>query len=276
MSSVQTLRTELQARIDDGLLELPLLPGVAAEVMELCNDEEVGAGVLAARLQADPALAGHVLAAANCALYAPTEPIVSLQQAVSRLGFATLSEITVSVALHGAVFSVPGFESLLGGIWTHSASAGAWSKEVARARRANVEGAYLCGLLHDIGRPIGLQLLVDVAEAAGVELTADVLVPVLDEVHAELGARLVESWELSDWVAAAARHHHDPEAAPEHLDVVRTVALADALAHWSLGGADGPPPVDHPCLGPLDLYAEELDALLRHRGEVADFARLCS
>ena len=37
----------------------------------------------------------------------------------------------------------------------------AFAKEIARMRRANVESAFLCGLLHDIGKPVILQALAD-------------------------------------------------------------------------------------------------------------------
>ena len=34
-------------------------------------------------------------------------------------------------------------------------------------RRANVESAFLCGLLHEVGKPVLLQLIVDVARELG-------------------------------------------------------------------------------------------------------------
>ena len=43
----------------------------------------------------------------------------------------------------------------------------AYAKEIARLRRSNVEGAFLCGLLHDIGKPVLLQTLVDIQRSFG-------------------------------------------------------------------------------------------------------------
>ena len=48
-------------------------------------------------------------------------------------------------------------------LWAHSAAAGAWAREIARLRRMNVESAFLIGLMHDIGRPVLLQLVSDLA-----------------------------------------------------------------------------------------------------------------
>ena len=78
------IRARLVQRIAERRLELPLLPQTAADVMTLCNDTSCDAVVLSALIQRDQALAAHTLHVSNSAAYAPREPIVSLQQAVSR------------------------------------------------------------------------------------------------------------------------------------------------------------------------------------------------
>lgn len=248
-------------RAQDGLLELPVLPAVASEVLGLVDREDADARTLADLVQRDPSLAAHVLRVANSPLYAPNEPIVSLTQAIGRLGLRTLREIAVSVAVRGAVFKVEGHEARVEELWSHAQATAAVAREIARARRANVEAAFLSGLLHDIGAPIVLQGLVDECERGGFAACEVDVDGAIETLHAYVGADLVRRWGLPCWVAQSVLHHHVPAGAEEALDVVRTVALADELAHWlqEAEGAGIPPGLEH--AEALELYAEDIEEL---------------
>ena len=263
------LRAELQQRIAERRLELPMLPQAAADVLASCNDSDSDAARLAALIQRDQALAAHTLHVSNSAAYAPREPIVSLQQAVSRLGSRTMRDIAVAVAMRSKVFALPGQEERLHAMWVHAASSGAWAKEIARARRRNVEGAFLSGLLHDIGQPVVLQVLLDRPRAASAP-DDELLERLIREFHAEVGASVLESWKLPAWMCSAVRHHHDPDAAGEHAEFARTAQLADLLAHAARVPDEATDAVlrSHPVLSDLDLYAEDVDALFARREAV--------
>src|SRR5947209_8573150 len=80
---------ELYARLlEDGRLSLPVLPEAAAQIMTAANDEGADARRLTDVVRRDPALASNLLRIANSSLYAPRVPIVSLQQAIARMGFS--------------------------------------------------------------------------------------------------------------------------------------------------------------------------------------------
>ncbi len=260
-------RTILE-RVHKGEIPLPLLPDVAARVLGLQQEDDCDARELADLIHGDPSLAAHVLRVSNSPLYMPSEPIVSLQQAVTRLGIDTVAEIAVSIAVRGRIFSVPGYEDLLVELWTHSALAGAYARAVARLRRANVEGAFLAGLLHDVGRPVALQVVLDFSEEKHLGLGESQVLALVDEVHAALGAILVERWTLPAWMGVAARYHHDPEAAPAGVDSARVACAADVLAHWATDADDATPPPRHAVFGALNLYEEDIDELVRLRDDV--------
>ena len=261
------LRAQLVQRIAERRLELPMLPQSAAEVLDVCNDSSCDAARLAALIQRDQSLAAHTLHVSNSAAYAPREPIVSLQQAVSRLGFKTMCDIAVAVALRSKVFVLLGQEERLRAMWVHSALSGAWAKEIARVRRRNVEGAFLAGLLHDIGAAVVLQSALELWRGQHVapdELQLDRLI---QEFHAEVGGIVLTCWKLPDWMCSAVRWHHDPDLAGEHAEYARTAQLADLLAHASEQPDEFTDNVlrTHPVLADLDLYDEETDALFARR-----------
>jgi len=266
-SNETRIRAQLLQRIAEQRLELPMLPQTAADVMTVCNDTSCDAARLAGLIQRDQALAAHTLHVANSAAYAPREPIVSLQQAVSRLGFKTMCDIAVAVAMRSKIFVLKGQEERLRTMWVHSAMSGAWAKEIARARRHNVEGAFLSGLLHDIGAPVVLQAALDLFRAAGAQPDVALLDRLIHEFHAEVGGIVLTSWKLPDWMCAAVRWHHDPELSGEHVDFARTAMLADLLAHASETPDEATDEVlrTHPVLSDLDLYDEETEALFARR-----------
>ena len=259
----------LSERARSGKLSLPVLPTVAVEMLATVDDDRVDARSLAEKIQRDPSLAAHVLRVSNSARFAPKEPIVSLTQAIGRLGLATLREIVVTVAVKGSVFKVKGHEAYVEKLWKHALLSGRLAQEIARARRANVEAAFLCGLLHDIGAPVALQGLVDLCKETGFCLIERAMLHTIAGLHQEIGAALVETWKLADWVQSVVRFHHQPEQATKHQELVRTTALADVLAYWfeEDEGEGLPPGIEHAAA--LDLYDDDLEALVARGTKLA-------
>lgn len=266
------VRRLLRERIENNL-ELPFQSNTAAQVLEICNDERCDAQKLAEVISFDPSLAGHVLSVSNSAVYAPTEPIVSLQQAVSRLGVRTICEIAVAVSLKGRVFDVPGHAVRLREMWMHSAAAGVYTKEVARSLRMNVEGAFLCGLLHDVGKPIVLQNLVDLSRTKTEKpVPPGILEAAMDEFHEAVGGMMVRHWELPKWMAEVVEHHHDYTGADEARRETMVTRLGDVLASWALAEGDAPFEGDLDVQRALDLYPEDIERLLERRTSVLEIA----
>jgi putative nucleotidyltransferase with HDIG domain len=261
-------RSWLETHLDREL-ELPMLPEAAARVIALCEDEDADARSLESVLGRDPSLTACVLKVANSSMYASKEPIVSLQHAVSRLGMATVRNLALTNSLQGRVFDVPGHGAHVHDIWVHCAVTAVFAREIGRKLRRNVEAAFLCGLIHDVGRPIVLQTALRIPRAQG-SLTEAQLGYAMDAYHERVGARLVAAWGLADWTAAAVAHHHDPENAAPHEEEARITRLADLLAHWAMIPGSGLEdfPVDDPVIVALNLYPEDLDALLALREQV--------
>jgi HD-like signal output (HDOD) protein len=255
-------------------MELPILPDAAALVLDACRDESSGARRVGDIIQRDPTLAGHVLRLANSAAYGAVQQIVSLPQAVNRLGSQTLSEIVMAIAVKGRVFRVPRYESALEALWRHSTAAGGYAKEIARLKRQNVEGAFLCGLLHDAGRPVILQAVVDIEKDSKTIFDESLIQSLADELHGQVGSALIRSWKLPGWMASALEWHHDPERAGEDRNSALMTALADRLAHWALeaeseselGGETSA------LAGHLDIYPEDLEGLKSARDRIRSLA----
>ena len=258
-------------------VELPVLPDTSMEVLALCGEGNCDARLLSERISRDQSLTGHLLRVANSTAYAPKEPIVSLQQAVSRLGHATVQEIAIAVSLNSRVFNAPGWGTKIRKMWMHSAAAGIYAKEVARALRHNVESAFLCGLLHDVGRPIVLQALIDITKKrTSTPIPPGIAESAMDMFHAEVGALVVRRWKLADWLLQAVGEHDKEQGLDdlEYATEIRITQLADLLSDWALDptSTEEDFPAECDAVQRLNLYADDLMKLLEKRGDVLEVA----
>jgi putative nucleotidyltransferase with HDIG domain len=262
----------LRERIDRGTLELPVLSEVAAQIVASTGREECDLRALADLVRRDQAMATHFLRVANSALYLPKTKIVSLQQALARLGMSAVREIALLISVKTRTFQVRGYERQLKEQFRHSLGAALFSQEIARMRRYNVEEAFLCGLLHDVGRPVLLQALVDLHKEVGLSPDAAAIEAAASEDHAHVGSTLITKWSLPASLAEAIRFHHMPEGAPSGAKGPLMAALADELAHQTLDTEPRDEALlrSHRALDALNLYPEDVDKLLALRQRVVD------
>lgn len=264
------VRTTIEDRLRDGDLELPMLPQVSVEVLQLCRAPDTDAHAITAILHRDQSIAGNVLRVANSPLCGARVRINSLQQAVSRLGVKALSQVVLAVSMQARMFEVP--ERWLGALSDDgvvrdlrqaSFLAALFAKEIARIKRSNVENAFLIGLLHDMGKPVLCMMLADFEGATGVSFKPNEVRTVLDVFHTELGARLATSWDLPPTIAEAIRHQHDWSTLDPPPDGAALIALASRLAAAALDGSCAlcADQLDQAMLTELNLYRDEVQKL---------------
>lgn len=234
----------------DILTDLPTLPAVATRLLGILGNPESSAADITLVLEQDMALSARLLRVVNSPFYGFQRRIQNIGQAVVIVGFQHLRTMALSLSVidslgrANARLDYPGF-------WRHALSCAIWARELTHARHpALAESAYLAGLLHDVGKLI-LGLLDDDAFAAVVaeqrargELFIAAERRVLPYDHAQLGAALLEHWNLPETVAYAVGAHHAPDAAvppgaEERRVVASAVHVADILTRAMLVGWAG-------------------------------------
>ena len=259
------LAAQLQSELAAGSIELPLLPSVAAEVLASSLDDHADAARLAELIQQDQGLATHVLRIVNSPAFRGAIEIVALQQAIARLGMERIREIALSASLKGALFQDGRYQSVADENWQIALASGLWAKEIARACRKNVEMAYLSGLLHNIGVPLILHRLGEVAP----DLQRPAVDELLTRVVQPAGVVLAQAWQLPDLVAVTIRHLDDFSAAGEHSDAVAVAATGSALGHWMctrgilISEVNALASTQH-----LGLYPDDVSAILEHIDDI--------
>ena len=233
-SNFELVRGVFVSQVNRGELELPMLPEVAARVLGVAVDGEASASTLARLIGGDPALAAHVMRVASSAAYQPRSPIQSLQHAISWLGMAEVADIAFTVAVQGKLLNVPGQKARVQRLWKNSVATAVWSRLVAEASGRPTEAAYLNGLLHEIGKPVCLQTVAELARRAATPLIESEFDRLVAEFHVEVGAHLATAWKLPPAVAQVIRGWHGWADAADGRDGCAVVYLAHHLASGML------------------------------------------
>ena len=243
----EALRTRLLDDLQRGRLTLPGLPELALQVREEMEQSGCTNARLARLIQRDPAIATRVLKLAQSAAQRTGVEVSSLEAAVARLGLHHLRTLITSLCLLRMLNAVHGSHArLVGEVYRHSVEVGSLARALAESQPHLDPGtALLAGLVHDIGKlPIARYLEGGSAGA----LADEAILELMQDLHAEVGARILETWKLAPNLVAVARWHdsiHMPRSGPvDYLDVVQ-------VANLESGGA-GPAAVEE--RGALPAY----------------------
>lgn len=265
LSHHQRAVEQLSKVLSENNIDVPILPEVAHRVITLTQDPESNAEQLASVIQSDPTMGGHVMRIANSSAYTPNSNLVSIQQAVARLGMIEIGNIALLTSVNTKMFNAPDYKKHIDGIWQHALATALWSKEVARAMRSNVEAAFLCGLLHSIGQPVILQTISE-AEPSIALLNDESLEAIFNKFESMYSQAVTTEWQLPEIVAAAISFYKNINEAPTQPELAATVAFSTQLAALMLT-TDIPKDakeklLSSPALAIINLYPDEVDTLL--------------
>lgn len=253
------IRLIFEDQLDRREITLPILPEVAANVITLASSPDSDASQLANQIQGDMSLAGHVMRIANSAVYRPVTPFVSLQQAITRLGIVTIGEIALATSLNTDIFEAPGYEATLRQLWRQSLTCSAWSKEIARMRRTNVEESFLAGLLCQMGKPVVIQALAEFG------LPEDRLAYFVDQYYVRAGALLAAMWSLPAAVGDVIIHHGHEDSECGKPELLANVQAALVISE---SGFDELP---DGLIAKLNFYPEDLEQLKERQEAVIEW-----
>ncbi len=274
----QELKSTVDAKLKGGKIELPVLPEAASKVVTLSYDEKCDIGQLATVIKRDQALSANVLRISNTPVYSGGVQIKSLDHAVSRLGMKQVRNIALIISCESRVFQVHGFEKEVRQLFQHSLAAAGFAEEIARIRRLNVEEAFLCGLLHDIGRPVLFQIIADIEQSEKKTYAKENSYKTVDYFHAMLGSEMVKSWSLPERLSETIAFHHHPLQAPTSSQTACVARLASDLAHLLVGPRTFTEEQirAHAMLTPLNLYEEDVDRLIARKEEIMKLVEIVS
>ena len=242
--------------------DLPVIPEVAIKIMRIAEDKlDISFHELENIIKVDPGLTAKILKIANSALYARQREIKSLQMAITLLGFVNIKSLILLVSATNtfAKFKKTEFYQRF---WKHTILTAFLAKHVAK-RRSKMEladEAFLGALLHDIGQvaffnadQAAYQEILKLARS-GPERIEDLEKHNFNIDHKELGAAILQKWNLPKLFVDVAEEHGSLNITSSYKTLIIFISLADILA-------------DLLVLGELTPYLDELlSKLFQHSG----------
>lgn len=243
---------EVEKRLNS-VLDLQVLPFIAAEIVQVTSSAVSDSRQLTEIIERDQALTVQVLKLANSAFYSVHGRSLNLSQAVTNIGFRAIRQLVLAMSLvkerrdQARGKGLPQVE-----FWRHSVACGVLSRELARASGCDpdgVEDAFLAGLLHDIGQTIFNDHFSEVYSGileAAVKRNVSILQVEQEGLgmdHTQVSGRILRKWKLSEKLLDPIERHHAPweellgAAAPSGR-LVLIVRLAEILTRLMLIGTD--------------------------------------
>ena len=221
--------------LDEGLVRsmvarvqdiLPL-PNIVNAILKNVNDPYASLGKVAETILKDQALTAKVLKVINSAYYGIKTPVATVSQAVSLLGLEKIKNLAMAISLAEGLYRFSGLPFGRGALWHHSQACGVATSLVAEAAGyPNPEETLIAGLLHDIAKALWTELFPErfLAAIKAVQVEGrdplEVETAYLTVPHTQVGAWMLEKWQLPGIFQKAVARHHDPLAADGDPDVV--------------------------------------------------------
>ncbi len=229
--------------------EIPSLPVAATQVLRLAQDSDSGIGEIMAAIEFDPGLTSDILRLANSAFFAGPRQVSTLREAGVLFGTQRIVELVLASSVFPiAKHPLEGYDLPAGELVKHSmAVAIAADKLAALLKRPAPNHTFTAALLADIGKIVlGTFLKVDAEPIFKLAMEEKISFEVAEKKilgidHAEVGATLLQEWNLPENVIDVVRWHHEPNQLDGDKYVVDLVHVAVQISvSCGLGiGLDG-------------------------------------
>ena len=219
--------------------EIPPLPALASKSLNMLSDPDVSLDDVEAVIAQDQALVARIIKVSNSVLYGGKQQVASLRQALARLGAKTTKSLIMAASAKGYFINQRGEVQVWGRLlWQHSVECGIAARRVASAvSGADIEQAFISGIMHDIGKVAILLLYPEKYKQIERLKNADKLTDIQAEEqilhtdHAQIGQLLMAKWHMPEDVCRSIEFHHRPAQAVDHQQLSLIVTLGDLLSH---------------------------------------------
>lgn len=227
-----------EQKIWDQVDNLPSLPLVVSNVLEVTSNSESSAKDLLQAILPDQSMCVAILKIANSALFGQPKTVSSIERAIMLLGFDEVQSIVLSRAAVNSFSSIPvQHKYTVNSFWEHSFACGLAAKTIAEHLNLSAGDFFMGGLIHDVGKLAMLLGLGDDYDPGMWMLGAGRPENFEDEKlmfgvdHGMVGARLLKKWNFPAKLLLMVAYHHQPRQCQKGQQYPLIIQLADFLAH---------------------------------------------
>tara|TARA_R110002096_G_scaffold130643_5_gene279927 strand:- start:23171 stop:24013 length:843 start_codon:yes stop_codon:yes gene_type:complete len=220
----------LALELDNGDINLPSLPDVVMKIRNMLQRDDCDFGRISQAVSIDPVLVSRLFVFANSAFYNRANvKIETLDGAIGRLGFEVVRNAAMSLAMK-QLYSSDKHDKLakhLRAVWARGMKLSSMAFAIAELRKElNSETAFLCGLLHEIGKLYILTKAEEFPEFLG---DPESLESVMEEWNSQISKSIVESWGFPQEVIESTDpdtcQNQEIDAPADLVDVIRIAKI---------------------------------------------------
>lgn len=218
------------------------LPDVYLRLKSLLDDPDYEMGEVAAVISLDPAMTLRLLRIVNSSLYGLNKQVDTVSRAIILLGSQQVHDIVLATSIAQAFRGISKDVMDVGKFWRRSVYCAVTCRHLARQQGScDKERLFVAGLLCDIGHLLIYQAIPDIYWKMAQELKhsektiVDMEQELLGFDYAQVGALLLEQWNLSESLKETTKLHVHPGKAEQY-------PLETALVHIGFlmtGAGDG-------------------------------------
>lgn len=218
--------------IKSGDVEMPVFSNSALRIQQELVKEAPNVKKIEKIISSDQSLASQVLKAANSSFYGGLVEILTISNAVVRLGMQEVGRIALLAASKDSFNSDNQLvNTMMKTLWQHSVGTALASFWIAKkCKYDELTGhAFFAGLLHDIGKLFVLVVLERIKkEYPNLELNENLVHESLNSLHCKQGVVLMEQWNMPESYCTVVRDHHEQNF--DKSDVLLSIVrVADML-----------------------------------------------
>ncbi len=222
---------------------LPMLPKVVQEVIQLLNKDNVDIKAVAENIHHDQVLAARVLRMSNSAYFGCSRAVKTIEDAISLIGTQNLKTLVVASGVTATFASVPGLD--LKRFWQHSLITASIARQLGKELGFDPEVAYISGLMHTIGQlPIHLVFpetagqVEEVCKGKSVLERKGVEQSIVGLDHCQVGEKVAKLWKFPEEILHVIRYY----AEPLHPDACNLAPVVYTAAHIAFDLEQGKEP----------------------------------
>lgn len=267
------IATKIKQILDSDEYEPPILPEVALSLTQLANRPDVDFHQVERVVSKDPMVAAKIVAVANSAFYSRGQPVRSLSLAIARLGLSAVRDVAFQVVAQTTIFKVVGYAARMRELYSAAQVAGVLAREICVLLKFESEMAYLCGLLHDMGEAIILGVVAGICKEERCDLyPLEELNAAIEVLHAQVGARICESWGLPAALSDAVLFHHRSAEHSDDFSMSTVIGVTDVLLRHVGAGVPQKKatPMSEQIFYRLNLTPSQVEGLIAFAEEVVN------
>lgn len=230
------LKLEVIRRLKTGDIEIPLLPNIATKVLRLSSDPNTAINDFSEVIRQDQYLTAQIVRIANSPVFGGLYEVTNLERAMVQIGIRTIKDLILGLSMGATVFRNKEYQAVMDDLWKHSMAVAYISQKLASRYATDPEYAFLCGLVHDIGKPFLMDVVAKIVKSDKQKgtLPMEIINDILDQLHPAVGGILAKRWKFGEAAMFSVTHHHNYQEIPSFINrkMANLIQASNLIAHF--------------------------------------------